>query len=311
MITAERHTDYGFWALNSLCAQLSHCYPRPPGVPVSDQSAAASPAAIPAQIHRANHGRYPGGLGEHRHDVFDSALTGSPVRLITHDGRELPTAATRWYAPANHDDQWLLRRCTGPTVDLGCGPGRLVAELTARAIPALGIDCSPHAVRECRHRGGAALRRDLFDVLPDEGRWHHALLADGNIGIGGNPHTLLRRCATLIRPGGTLLIETVPPTNTIDIDTMDIADIHTATDLNATGSCWQGNARLHHPANQTPPSAWFAWAVIDTDALIALAEQLQLITTDVHHGTRSFVELQRRPTTVSPNHLTAGAAAAR
>ena len=281
-------------------------------VPVSDQSAAASPAGLPAATRRASHGRYLGGLGEHPHPldhgVFDSALTGSPVRLITHDGRELPTAATRWYAPANHDDQWLLRRCTGPTVDLGCGPGRLVAALTARAIPALGIDCSPHAVRECRHRGGTALRRDLFDVLPDEGRWHHALLADGNIGIGGNPHTLLRRCATLIRPGGTLLIETVPPTNNIDITgNMGVTDIHTATDRDtsdrtATGPCWQGHARLHHPANQTPPSAWFAWAVIDTDTLIALAEQLQLITTDVHHGTRSFVELRRRPTTVSPHH---------
>ena len=289
-------------------------HPLSPGVQVSDQPAAASEAGIPAQTHRASHGRYLGGLGEHPHDVFDSALTGLPVRLITHDGRELPTAANRWYAPANHDDQWLLRRCTGPTVDLGCGPGRLVAELTARAVPALGIDCSPHAVRECRHRGGAALRRDLFDVLPEEGRWHHALLADGNIGIGGNPHTLLRRCATLIRPGGTLLIETVPPTTNKDIDNKDISDIHTpadhtAADRNATdrngsgrndsGPCWQGNARLHHPTNQTPPSAWFAWAVIDTDALIALAKQLQLNTIDVHHGTRSFVELQRRPTTVS------------
>ena len=31
------------------------------------------------------------------------------------------------------------------------------------------------------------LRRDLFAPLPGEGRWHHVLLADGNIGIGGDP----------------------------------------------------------------------------------------------------------------------------
>ena len=33
------------------------------------------------------------------------------------------------------------------------------------------------------------------------------LLADGNIGIGGYPDELLRRCARLLAPGGRLLIE--------------------------------------------------------------------------------------------------------
>jgi hypothetical protein len=33
------------------------------------------------------------------------------------------------------------------------------------------------------------------------------LLANGNIGIGGYPGELLRRCARLLAPGGALLIE--------------------------------------------------------------------------------------------------------
>ena len=49
-------------------------------------------------------------------------------------------------------------------------------------------------------RGGAALRRDVFAPLPGEGRWYTALLADGNVGIGGDPVALLqpapRRCST-------------------------------------------------------------------------------------------------------------------
>ena len=36
------------------------------------------------------------------------------------------------------------------------------------------------------------------------------LLADGNIGIGGDPGWLLRRCAGLLRPGGLALVEADP-----------------------------------------------------------------------------------------------------
>ncbi|MEU6239329.1 SAM-dependent methyltransferase, partial [Kitasatospora sp. NPDC047058] len=55
--------------------------------------------------------------------------------------------------------------------------------------------------------GGAALCRSVFDRLPGEGRWGGALLADGNVGIGGDPAALLERCAELLAPGGTLLVE--------------------------------------------------------------------------------------------------------
>jgi hypothetical protein len=53
--------------------------------------------------------------------------------------------------------------------------------------------------------------RDLFEPLPGEGRWHQVLHADRNVGIGGLPPQLLRRCDQLLRPGGSLLCETDPP----------------------------------------------------------------------------------------------------
>ena len=52
-----------------------------------------------------------------------------------------------------------------------------------------------------------AIRRDVFAAVPGEGRWDCALLADGNIGIGGHPERLLRRLGRIVRPGGHVVVE--------------------------------------------------------------------------------------------------------
>src|SRR5438874_160922 len=92
----------------------------------------------------------------------------------------------RWRVPRTGDDT-VVRRCSGPTLDVGCGPGRIAHAIAAAGVPALGIDISSRMVNEARARGAAALRRDIFDDLPGVGRWHHAVLLDGNIGIAADP----------------------------------------------------------------------------------------------------------------------------
>ena len=62
-----------------------------------------------------------------------------------------------------------------------------------------------------RERGVPALRRDVFDRVPGEGRWHTVLLADGNIGIGGDPVRLLQRVRTLLATGGRVVVELGAP----------------------------------------------------------------------------------------------------
>lgn len=115
-----------------------------------------------------------------------------------------------WAQPADEEDLMLLSLCEGPTLDIGCGPGRLTAALAEHGHVVLGIDVVEDAVRRTRRRGGAALQRDVFDDLPGEGRWRTALLADGNVGIGGDPVALLRRVRTLLDPRGRVVVEVDP-----------------------------------------------------------------------------------------------------
>jgi len=149
-------------------------------------------------------------------DPYTVALrTGrGPLYLRRPDGWLLPLEVERWCAEPDTADDTVLARSRGAVLDIGCGPGRLVAALAARGRTVLGIDVSPAAVARTIRIGGSALRRSVFDPLPREGSWETALLIDGNIGIGGDPRALLTRVAQLVAPGGLLLAETAP----LDVD---------------------------------------------------------------------------------------------
>ena len=122
---------------------------------------------------------------------------------------ELPVH--RWRRDADDDDLALLGHCEGHTLDLGCGPGRLTAALARLGHVTLGIDVVREAVDQTQARGASALRRDVFDRLPGEGRWHTVLLADGNVGIGGDPLALLRRGPAAGGATGRVVVELAGP----------------------------------------------------------------------------------------------------
>jgi SAM-dependent methyltransferase len=127
------------------------------------------------------------------------------------DGSRAALPLRRWSRPLLAGDRSLLSRVDGPTLDVGCGPGRLVAAVASIGVPALGIDICAEAVRIARESGAYALRRDVFGRVPAEGRWRTVLLADGNIGIGGDPVALLTRTRTLLARRGRALVELEAP----------------------------------------------------------------------------------------------------
>ncbi|GAA4879598.1 methyltransferase domain-containing protein [Saccharopolyspora cebuensis] len=194
---------------------------------------------------------------------FDPALRAAGAVLELDDGSRAALPVQRWCDDPDPVDLGLIDRCTGPTLDIGCGPGRFTSALRSRGIPALGIDVSPEAVRMTLRRGGVALRRDVFEPLPDEGRWRHVLLVDGNLGIGGDPAALLRRVRALLDRRGHALVEVAAPG----------AGLRT------------GFARLDR-------GPWFPWAEADAAGLAVVAARTGLVPAErLHREHRWFVDL--------------------
>ncbi|GAA1853597.1 class I SAM-dependent methyltransferase [Asanoa iriomotensis] len=202
--------------------------------------------------------------------AFEPALRRRTGHWLVHgDGRRRRLPVGRWHGDLEPALVPVLARCAGPTIDLGCGPGRVAAALARRGVATLGVDISAHAVRLTRSRGVAAVRGDVLDPLPGEGNWAHALLLDGNVGIGGDPAALLRRCGRLVRGGGTVIVECEPP----------------------GAGVWRGEARLLRGKRSGPA---FRWARVGVDATAALAADAGLHTgRPLAAGRRWFVEMRR------------------
>ncbi|MDQ6934501.1 MAG: methyltransferase domain-containing protein [Actinomycetota bacterium] len=184
-------------------------------------------------------------------DAFSAALRGEPCRVwgIGSRSRALPVAS--WTAPVSGTDLAILSACVGPTLDIGCGPGRFTAALAARGQVVLGIDLVAEAVNQTRQRGASALQRNVFDPLPGEGRWQTALLADGNIGIGGDPVALLGRARELVAPYGRIVVDLAPH-----------------------GNGWRVHEAWLECAGSS--SARFPWSVVAPEALPELASRAGL-----------------------------------
>jgi SAM-dependent methyltransferase len=129
--------------------------------------------------------------------------------LVTPDGRAR-MASERWADAPDAADRTTLEGISGPVLDVGCGPGRMVRAALDAGLAALGVDVSAAAAAACRDAGLPVLHRSVFAALPHEGRWAAALLLDGNVGIGGDVAALLDRCRSLLSPGGALVVETHP-----------------------------------------------------------------------------------------------------
>jgi SAM-dependent methyltransferase len=202
--------------------------------------------------------------------LYEQALTGERCWVRHDDGRRRRLPVHRWLGGHGADkvfDDAVVELCSGPTIDLGCGPGRFVAHLMRKGIPALGIDQSATAVGLARRNGAPALHRDMFAPLPGLGHWQTVLLVDGNVGVAGDPWRVLARAAELMEPRGRCIAE---------------------FDSLATGvqSSW---VRLESASAAGP---WFRWASVGLDCAVRLAEEIGLSVKEIHRiGSRALASL--------------------
>lgn len=189
-----------------------------------------------------------------------------PRVLRLPDGHVMPLPVARWSGPVDAADETLLARSRGAVLDIGCGPGRLTAALHARGIDVLGLELVATIPVLARAAGAPLQVGDVFGEVPRAGEWDSVLLADGNVGIGGDPVRLLRRAGELVAPGGHVLVE-----------------LHPGPDAGP------GPVRLE---GLGATSAWFRWALLGTSALPATAHSagLQLSETWSASG-REFAAL--------------------
>jgi SAM-dependent methyltransferase len=176
----------------------------------------------------------------------------------------------KWNADADATDLSLLRGVTGPVLDIGCGPGRMVRAAMDLGLSVLGIDVSSTAIELANELGLSVLERSVFDTLPSEGQWQTALLVDGNIGIGGDVAAMLVRCRDLLAPAGEIVVElhSDPTRHHTFIGTL--VDTHGAQ------------------------SAVFPWAEVGLDRLLEMAEPVGLQLTHAWElAGRSFCRLSR------------------
>ena len=192
--------------------------------------------------------------------MYERALDGERCWVRHDDGRLKKLPVRSWLGGRGADarfDHAVVGMCQGPTIDLGCGPGRLVAHLVKRGVPALGVDLSATAVKLARSSGAPALRRDVFEPLPGAGRWHTVLLADGNVGMGGDPSRVLGRAAELLCRGGQCVAEFDTTTTGVDVGWVRLESSHTV-------------------------GPWFRWASVGIDSVPALAAEVGLGVSGVH-----------------------------
>ncbi len=106
-------------------------------------------------------------------------------------------------------EQRALELARGKVLDIGCGAGSHALYLQEKGLEVTGLDSSKGCIRVCGQRG---LRSTVTSPILDYGKDTHDTLLLPMNGIGlagtlGNLGPFLKHLASLMRPGGQLLLD--------------------------------------------------------------------------------------------------------
>lgn len=96
----------------------------------------------------------------------------------------------------------------GRVLDVGCGTGALLDEMSRNAGEVWGLDISPEALAFCRQRGHTRLVQGDAAHLPFRGADFDVVTAIGVIEHLDDDEAFLRELARVLKPGGVLVLLT-------------------------------------------------------------------------------------------------------
>jgi cyclopropane fatty-acyl-phospholipid synthase-like methyltransferase len=110
----------------------------------------------------------------------------------------------------------------GRSLDIGCGPGRVLMHLQKNGVDAMGVDTSPLAVKICKERGLKNVRQmSIMDLSPAMGSFDTIVMFGNNFGLLGGfnqARTLLKRFYKMTSSDGRIIAQTLDPYETDDPD---------------------------------------------------------------------------------------------
>lgn len=107
----------------------------------------------------------------------------------------------------------VLKCAPGSVLDIGCGEGWLVRELSGHGIRAVGIDAVAGLVEQARAAGGGEFRVASYEDLAAGGLDLRVDLALCNFALLGKEsvESLFQALPSLLLPGGRLIVQTLHP----------------------------------------------------------------------------------------------------
>jgi 2-polyprenyl-3-methyl-5-hydroxy-6-metoxy-1,4-benzoquinol methylase len=146
-------------------------------------------------------------------------------------------------------------------LDLGCGPGGLALALAEQGFDVVGVDASPQMLEHARAAAAEKqlpvrfLQGDLSGDLPELGFLPELIVCSSVLEYIEHPGDVILRCATVLAPGGLLLVSVPNPVSIPRRQQQALYALRrrpTYFDQQRSPIAWKGLARMGEAAGIAP-----------------------------------------------------------
>lgn len=214
-------------------------------------------------------------------DYLDGKTTGVlEIKTNLSETETLPVSYFfRSYGDMPRWEQQVMDQCGGRVLDAGAGAGCHALELQQRGLDVTAVDISEGAAKAMRRRGvRKVINGDFFSIGPGDAGFDTILFLMNGAGMAGSLDrlgVLLQKAAGLLRPGGTIYLEST--------DLMYMYMEEDGSVMLPMGANYYGEIEyvIRYQGQSTPP---FPWLFVDPDNLAGVASRCGLTTEVICQG---------------------------